>query len=157
MFMNYLQMQTSPRSYRAQASICNPELRPGNNMGAIFCNSIGKDSSSDYMGSFDKLEQSTSQMNPNVTRGSNLVAGPKIKIRDRQQPQKQSSSGNVVTQGTATRRVHFQTNLVSGSCCYAKVGDSNGYSEEQEAQSVVTEVSFITGDQESVCFPEPKN
>ncbi|KAM7531515.1 hypothetical protein LguiB_034925 [Lonicera macranthoides] len=139
--MGQMQMQMSPKSYRGQASICDPELGPGNNVGAIFCNYIGKDSSSDYMGSFNKLEESTSQTNPNVTRGSNLVAGRKIKIRDRQQPQKQSSSGNVATQGTATRRVRFQSKLVSGSCCYAKVGDSNGYNEEQEAQSVVTEGS----------------
>ncbi|PON37741.1 NAC domain containing protein [Parasponia andersonii] len=75
-------------------------------------------------------------VNPN----GDLAAGTGIKIRTRQ-PQLQPSSDNLISQGSASRRIRLQINTSSQSIADDNFKGVNQNKEEEELQSAITEDS----------------
>ena len=142
-FTCHLQMEVWPGYQQPQALFHFPEYN-GGKIGALGEDSIRQDASSavSAVGSLDallsNLEASSTQKN-HVTYGGAPVGGTGIRIRTRQLPQHRQTpeSLSFVTQGIAPRRIRLQM---------PKVTDARS-NEEQEAQSIFTEVSSLTEDE----------
>ncbi|KAJ6293372.1 hypothetical protein OIU78_025363 [Salix suchowensis] len=129
-----LQMQNALSTCRAPALVTDGEIGRGN-IGHFGNNLVGQDASpaNSSISSFDVLdsmEEPTSQMTS--VDHSNGVSGTGIKIRTRQ-PQVRRNSGNVVSQGSASRRIRLQVTPSADSVGNRKVNDATHVEDEDEA------------------------
>lgn len=136
----------SPRSFQSQASVHHAESRMTNNMDALYDHDAGKDKLSacyitDPCCSDEQFHWSHSQADP-VSLGGNLQGGTGIKIFKRQ-PRNHPGPENLPTQGTAVRRIRLKMDSAPMPVCGGKSGGANGLMNEEQEESVVTEVRLI--------------
>ncbi|KAL5551454.1 hypothetical protein UlMin_001630 [Ulmus minor] len=86
---------------------------------------------------FDGYEKECSTFD-NTEGSTNLAGGTGIKIKARQ-PQQRSISNNLLSQGSAPRRIRLQMSLLPESFADDNAKDVNQNKEEDEAQSTLTQ------------------
>lgn len=90
----------------------------------------------------EQSHQSHNRADP-VSLGGNRQDETGIKIQ-RRQPRVQQGSESTATQGNAARRIRLWTDSAPMSICDGKSSEVNSFSnEEQDAESVITEVRLI--------------
>uniref|UniRef100_A0A2P2KC48 Uncharacterized protein LOC105645554 isoform X1 n=1 Tax=Rhizophora mucronata TaxID=61149 RepID=A0A2P2KC48_RHIMU len=131
-----LQMQTSLRSSRVQASLFDAEPESKTTVQGASSGNTGIGSS---FGVDSCMEELADQMN--IVNWDSDFGGTGIKIRTRQ-PHIRPNSDNVVSQGTAPRRIRLQMN------CLSRLSENFPSENEEEVNSAVTEVNDIN---EEIC------
>ncbi|KAK9292968.1 hypothetical protein L1049_020950 [Liquidambar formosana] len=129
-----LQMETTPGHYRTLiADNSNDEGRRTSSF--IQIRSPGRNTLSAGISGdqFDNLSLKESSSHTNAVRSNDIIGRTGIRIRDRP-PHNQPGTQNVITQGTALRRMRLQTKLEVGPFVSCKMRE-----EEDEAKSTVTE------------------
>ncbi|KAK8521056.1 hypothetical protein V6N13_077180 [Hibiscus sabdariffa] len=145
-----LQMQASYESTHSQTTLFNQVFRT-RNIGGFGNYSVGYGTSftDSAMGNINHLQQLTSLKNY-VNSGDDLGAGIGmntgtlgIGIKTRTRGSQQRSNSEIVNQGTASRRIRLHTGPMKGSVGCVNDGKmaSAGFTEDEEVQSALTEVT----------------
>lgn len=116
MGMDFLQEQTSPAPFQTQVPPNDPD-------------------------SILHTDDTHTHTNP-VGHASDVAGGSGLRIRTRKR-QNRPTSGNIITRGTAPRRIHLSLEQEPISVSSANVAEAGSFgSEVHEVQSLVAEVSL---------------